>query len=353
MKKTLFMVAVAALALSSCSNEEPIKVNEGRAIDFRASVGTRSAGLTSTDLENIWVEAYAGNELYFNALQFTLDKETNTFKSNPEYHWPGDGSQLTFWAYAPNEFTGTLSIASDGISVSDFEVEDDMADHVDLVMTKAVGDNVTNENGLELSMPHALSMIEIQGKSTDTYYTFLVTGVRIGYSVAKGSLAYNGTTFTWTPATGTKKKFDDTYDTPITLNGTAQSLMGEKGNAILLPQQLIAWDRENDATNAAGNAYLSVKLEVQDGSGKTVFPYISEKDKETKCMWASIPINTNWRPGYKYTYVLDFSNGAGHVDPEDPQPGKPVLGGKINISVVPQPWVEDPDFNGGVNLPLN
>ena len=59
-------------------------------------------------------------------------------------------------------------------------------------------------------------------------------------------------------------------------------------------------------------------------------------------------IGTNWEPGKKYVYTLDFSNGAGKVDPEKEQPtdpdvdpfdpGENILGSSIKFTVEVTPW---------------
>ena len=58
-------------------------------------------------------------------------------------------------------------------------------------------------------------------------------------------------------------------------------------------------------------------------------------------------INTNWEAGKKYVYTLDFSEGAGKVDPEKPDPADPndpfnpgedILGSPIKFTVEVSEW---------------
>lgn len=79
----------------------------------------------------------------------------------------------------------------------------------------------------------------------------------------------------------------------MTLTATPASLMGTEGNAMLIPQQLVAWDPEGDSSNTKQGAYLSVKLQVNTQAGAQVYPFASNPD----CQWAAIPINTNWEAG--------------------------------------------------------
>ena len=56
--------------------------------------------------------------------------------------------------------------------------------------------------------------------------------------------------------------------------------------------------------------------------------------------WAAVPVGVNWERGKKYIYTLDFSNGVGVQDPEDPKPGTPIIGSGITFSVSVVNWDE-------------
>ncbi len=212
-----------------------------------------------------------------------------------------------------------------------------MADQVDFVTANATGKKSVNESaGVPLTFNHQLTQIEVRAKTSNDVYTFKISGVRIGEPVAKGSFDF--VTTDWTLGSD-KAIYTDTYADARTLTPEAVSVMGDGGNAILLPQQLVAWDPKGDATNTAQGAYLSVKLQITTKeTGVQVYPFPSNGD----CQWAAIPINTNWEAGKKYIYTLDLTNGAGNVDPHDPDPGTPVLGGPIKFTVDVVDWVDTP-----------
>lgn len=185
-----------------------------------------------------------------------------------------------------------------------------------------------------MTFDHQLVQIEVRAKTTNDVYTFNVSGVRIGQAVSKGS--YDFTTTNWSLGTD-KAIYTDTYTTAKKLGTEAVSVMGEGGNAMILPQQLTAWNPTTDGANAAKGAYLSIKLQITTtATGVQVYPFPSNGD----CQWAAIPIDTNWEAGKKYIYTLDLSHGAGYVDPNDPTPGTPVLGGPIKFTVDVEPWVD-------------
>lgn len=57
MKKQLFLVVVAALAMASCSKDESTGINNGNAIDFRAAMQTRASETTTANITNFFVTA--------------------------------------------------------------------------------------------------------------------------------------------------------------------------------------------------------------------------------------------------------------------------------------------------------
>lgn len=102
------------------------------------------------------------------------------------------------------------------------------------------------------------------------------------------------------------------------------------------------WTPDTDKTNTNKGAYLAVKVNITTTSGARVYPDASVGEYD----WVAVPVGTNWVAGQKYVYTLDFSNGAGKVDPEKPMPGptdpfKPgedVLGSAIKFTVTVTPW---------------
>lgn len=344
MKKTPLLIGLAALAtLASCSQDDPIDINQGHSIGFRAAMGapaSRATETTNSNLESFTVTALMGSTDFFDQQIFSKDGSTAYYVSSPEYFWPTDDSEIDFYAYSPAAPGGNVALDSKAQSITGFSPAAEMADQIDLVTAEATGKRSTNEaTGVELTFDHRLSQIEVRAKSSNEAYTFAISGVRIGQPVSTGDFDFPSAA--WTLGTD-KAIYTETYDdAPVTLTADAQSVMGEGGNAMLLPQQLTPWAPETDGPNAAQGAYLSVKLNIHTVAGAEIYPFPSEQG----CEWAAIPISTNWEPGKKYIYVLDFTHGAGNVDPNDPDPGKPVLGGPIKFTVTVTDWDAQPEID--------
>ncbi|MDE7411732.1 MAG: fimbrillin family protein [Paramuribaculum sp.] len=344
------MLGAMGLMLASCAEEEePARiVTEEGAISFRPAL-SRATETTNANLSVMYVTALEqGTESdYFSNLEFKKGTE-GFFSSTPAYFWPGDDSPLTFYAYSPSMSELGADVTIDGSKkvMENFSVPENIADQVDFITATATGKKSVNEDaGVELTFSHQLSQIEIQAKSSNPAYTVKVAGARIGRAEYIGTFDF--ATSTWT--------LDDWHDTavydvecdPVTLTENPVSVMGASGNAMLLPQTLTPWSPKNDPDNVAREAYLSVLVNITTTDGAQVYPFVTDTkldangNKRTYA-WATTPLTATWEAGKKYIYTLDFTNGAGYVDPDDPTPGEPILGEPIKFTINVLPWVNTP-----------
>ena len=344
MKKQIMFMAMAAMLIASCSSDDVVSTNTGRAIDFRTSVGTRGAETTTANIGKFWVTAIdeAGAN-YFSKQEFTKDGEF--FTSSPLYYWPA--GELNFVAYSPSEtdLGATVTINKDTKTLADFSPATEIADQKDFVTATASGTKAGNEtSGVALTFAHQLSQIEIKAKNANTGYVYKVVGVRIGKPVSKGTFTFG--TNTWALTTTEKANYAVDYTAaPRTLTAEAATMMSTANdNAMLLPQQLVAWTPETDKANTNNGAYIALKIQITTKDGARVYPAKAKGDYD----WAAVAINTNWEAGKKYVYTLDFSAGAGKVDPEKPEPtdptdpfkpGEDILGKPIKFTVTVTDWV--------------
>lgn len=350
MKQKLFLAAMAAIAMTSCSNDETLEINTGRAIDFRTAMATRATETTTGNLESFFVTAFNENKInapYFENLEFTKDGE-GFFTSEIKYYYPGDGSKLTFHAYAPSktDLGGTLAVNSEtkNLTLENFSPATDISKQVDFITANATGTKENEADGVSLTFFHRLSQIEIVGVDQNDGYKFKVKGIRIAQLASNGN--FNFETSEWTD---TKDKINYTYefDDEIELSDADTKLMNESGNAMLIPQELTAWDVTTDKTNDNNGAYISLLMQITTEDGALVYPFGDNEEKEYA--WAAIPVGTIWEAGKKYIYRLDFSTGAGYVDPEEnAHQGEPILNGEVKFTVKVEEW-EESKYNGDMS----
>ncbi len=123
--------------------------------------------MTTGRMSQIYVTALTErDENLFSDLLFSKESSTSFFISNPAYHWPGDGSNLTFYAYSPskNDLGGTLTINSTTQKLTDFSPATDITDQKDFVTIKTTGNKTNETTGVQLQFEHRLVQIEVKAK---------------------------------------------------------------------------------------------------------------------------------------------------------------------------------------------
>lgn len=346
------------MMLASCSNDEVVEQAQENAISFRSMMGANTRGVVAdvSNLNTLCVTAYQGTSLLFDNVIFQKDG-TGFFNSAKPYYWPETG-ELTFTVLSGN-WSGTRDFTSSTEQwMKNVTIDDDISKQEDMTyVSNVTGTKAANGKvGVPLEMKHALAQIQISAKNENSNYVYKVKGIRI-YSVQNGGI-FDFKNEKWSE-NGGLACYETTYDTPIGLTETVQSIMGESGNAMVLPFRMTAWD--GTATSGSFDvplslnpgqqgsvtgSYISVLVNIQMKLGATVYP-----DKVGGYAWAAIPVSFEWEKGKKYVYTLDFTNGAGKVDPMDPgtdwdaskDPAKaaPILGGLIRFGVTVSEWGTD------------
>lgn len=361
MNKAIYWCAAAALALASCSNDETVEIAKSDAINFQPTVGlnTRASELTTAGLEQL-------NKLYVTTFKMDgelLYKETEYTKGVDGWYagqyW-GQETSLFFYLTYPklSEWKAGAELTKDNKTITGFTVADAIKDQQDFVVGAL---NANKAAVVNAEMGHVLSQIELRAKSSNTNYKYKVKGIRFHNAQNTGDIEL--TLGTWSNTSGAKN-YEVTYDTPVELNATAQSIMGDGGNAMLLPQNVAKWngtDKSADTTTPVVGSYISVLVNITTSAGVAVYPAGSTADNETYG-WTAVPVDFNWTKGNKYIYTLDFTKGAGKVDPvnpgpdvdpgnKDPEKPDPILGDEIKFDVTVVDWNEVIVDNG--TTPMN
>lgn len=376
MNKAIYFVAAASLALASCSNDETLDTGNQKGISFRtvAGLNSRVAEVTQSNLKGMLVTAYesgtsSADAAYFTDVDYTREGQTNTFVSNPEYNWLR-GKTLNFIAFATSADTWTAAKAvtfdkatNTYKTVIKYTPDADISKHQDLMIGTASGTENNAANGLDLTLKHILSQIEVRAKNTNAAYAYSIKGVRI--VAVEGTGTYTSTKTTPWDLTGTSKvKYEVVYDDAKELTAEGMSVMKTEGdNAMLIPQYVMGWipgtmgvSTANDFDSYMGGTYISLLLNVKSAlSGKYIYPAGSTEAAQTYG-WAAVSTNnTTWSLGKKYIYTLDLSNGCGSVDPvdpgtgvtpdgtKDPVKGDVIFGKKIKFNVTVADWAAGND----------
>lgn len=208
MKRSLFLLGMAAAALSSCTNEDVVDVAQNRAIRFDTFVNNNTRAVTEVTTENLnsyyLFGKYGDSENSYDVLVFNNESYSATayWTANKHYAFGayanGNGNRIDNANFNAN--TGKLSFP--GYTPDD---EKDLVAATARVETDA---DVTNENAVTLQFVHMLSQVKFTFK-TDVAdsYTIKISDLKFSaVNTADGS--YTKTTETagtidWTENTST------------------------------------------------------------------------------------------------------------------------------------------------------
>jgi len=375
-KNNLLILAVAALGFAACSSDETTAVNEKLAesneISFRAIVGGNMRTANGTGVKTAW---NTGDDLHVTAIYKTakyfqdhfIKATDDGFYSSTKYYWPNDLStnNMTFTAFW-NATQKTYASAGDENSLAAaYTVPDAVADQKDLLIAKKTVDAKPTDGGVKLNFRHMLSQVVVQVANDEPNLKVVVSGVRVGYVAKTGTFTYSGgvtdtqvedatnsasatliprTNWTLTAATAATQLHEQTVSATLTGTTGATSLTSFS-SWILMPQQLTAATdyTERESSGAVipatapklNGAYLALKMTIMSSDDAATI--VSEQ-------WCYWPINTEWLPGYKYTYTINAGSGGYQPTDQNNTAGlDPVLGGTFiwfTPSCTIDTWVE-------------
>lgn len=362
--KTLFLATAALAALASCSNDETVDVNQGSGIRMKAFLNkatTRAAEMDPAGIAGAGgfkVHAYCATNAGFNFTDVFKNANggTGDWNSDNKHYWPGDDSEMEFFAYAPT----TTAAAADGKTIPGYTISATSAeDQTDLVVGYNKGKKSLNEDGgLEMNFRHALSQVVVKAKNSNTTNMKVeVIGVKVGFVKSKGTLTMPTATTTnnaallplasWSAqadelsyTAGSADRTTAVGGTVVELDGTVKDLQFNEGGFMLLPQTQTAWAPKQNTDGA----YLAVLCRISQNDGNGNFNLLYPKPVDVQAGefygYSAVPVDVTWEPGKKYTYTLDFfgNGGGGQVDPEKPGGGEDIVGGPIKFTVTVDTW---------------
>lgn len=354
MNKAIYICAAAAMMLGSCSNDETVEFAKENAISFRSVVGlnTRALNMTQDTLERkgMYVTTFTkdGARLY---PETHYELTEGVWVATPAQSW-GGYSELNFFLTYPklDEWQGGAELTETSKTVT-VTVNENIPEQKDYVAANVTASKTGG--AVSVSLKHVLSSVEIRAKNTNGAYTYRVKGIRLNGVNNQAVVDLSKQTVSW--GLVTPQSYELKYNTPVELDGTVKSIMGEAKNAILPPQApndgilIETWDGTS-AIVTPDKAYISVLINLTATAGANIYPAGSGSTDDTRTYgWVAVPVEFRWESGKKYVYTLDFSEGAGRVDPYDPgvdvNPGatdpdkaKPILGGLIRFGVTVTEW---------------
>ena len=369
MKKSLFIMALGAIALTSCSQDEVIEVQKD-AISFAAfnENASRADILKSADLVGkefkVWGVVAEGATptyiSYIDGINCTVTGTRTNIQSG--YYWPT--GTMDFYAVYPadvdNASLGTPSAyASNTAGITGVEVAD-ANNQTDILYALTTGQTKTLAD-VPLKFKHALSQVVFKVMIDDNvaqHIEVTLNSVTLKSLVKKGDFAFPKTAPTtgdgvgsWTLSNVEADKNMDYERAGINYVINNYTVAENKVSNETAPMLVIPQSKETKA------AYTSSSWETDNNGLFVVNTTVAAKydrdadgDYETSINLVNtptyIPVTFTWEPGKKYVYTLVYTAlGTGGKDENNNDQLLPI---EFSVDVVDFTEVTEADINLGV-----
>lgn len=296
MKKQLFLVACAALALASCSEKETVDMPKDAAINFgNTFVGNATrVGVDDSSIRSFYVFGGHANSYTndFNNVEVRSDDGTS-WTYTPARYWT-EANDYVFNAYAvyPTEKLETAAVADggNGVEFTDFVADGEkdliVAEKVERTVTDA---DIASQGEVQFTFNHILSMIKLTFESEfHDNVKLTVSDITLKQVPNKGSWSNSA----WTISDAESKQDYVMGDVADLTSASAKS----SSEIIVMPQHF----------DTGFTVEFKVKAEYADGTGVIV--------DGTKTLTATLP-DKDWSHGNRYNYVAKLN--IENIDPDN------------------------------------
>ena len=329
MKKSMFMMALAAMSLASCSNDSVVEVPQPDAIKFNVLTqrGSRASAIYSEEntMNDFYVYATynptTGNSVsYMVGDKVVKSGDSWIFANDVTRYWADEGT-LDFYAFKNADVASFTTWAAGSAPTIDFTVNDDVTKQNDLLYAVKLAQtkDANSSSGVILKFQHALSQIVVKAKNSNSGFEVKINGIKIGQVKGQGTytLPAANTDGTYTPVdwslAGDAKDYSYNLATAQAVTSELVTVGGTEQVFLLLPQKTTAWTPTDGGSY--NGSYIAVNCEIWNVAGTDKVPL--------HIGWAVMPVGFDWKQGKIYTYNLNFggySNGGYEDNPTDPTP---------------------------------
>lgn len=249
------------------------------------------------------VETYINEELvkYNSTYSYwiTYDDEDN----EKAYPWPGGDTKLTFFSYSPSSLKGRVSVSTDGVGISSWDVTTDNRDILvaDIAQDKTKNESLAGYTGVPTLFKHKLSRIVFEfgiadDASDDTKISLTSIVLKDVYS--SGSYSRGGyADDQWRPSSLLSEWM--LYKNNTGLNLSKGSLSDELPFN-MIPQSLLA--------SGTTHPELVIGYDISTDRG------VTWRSETASCFFDENLRQESWEKGKKYTYTIYIGVGQYPID---------------------------------------
>lgn len=373
MKSKYLVVALSAVALTACNNDEVLEVNQGRGISFQVATeaSTRATATTTNSIDEFMVWGFTKEEPAKTLMEdLSVSKTGSYWTYTGTIFWPA--APVNFYSISPEPVSdrvseGTVSISSDEQKITGFTVNTDQSLQVDLLyaVNKEEKKEEHETDPVSINFRHALSQIVFKAKNTNDNLKVIVKGVKIANIKKAGDFTYPTSSTTTqnisesgmidaaTQGTWDKVNTAETFSAGMNADGVTLDGMVEPaldltaatgsdasksytGALFMIPQDLTPWDPKTTGTLNTTGVYFLLNCQIQSGTDKDIIVWPTASADTDKDGFADVAIPASkltWEQGKKYIYTFIFGEGGGYVPGPDPNPEPTLIGIDFKVTV--------------------
>ena len=238
-----------------------------------------------------------------------IDEEEVSYNGTEKYwstttaHYWDANYKYTFFSYSPSSLKGKVSVSTDGVAISNWDVEADATEILvaDIAKDKTKNESFSGYSGVPTNFRQKLSKLSFNmGISRDAEAGTKVTliGIKVSNICTQGNYSKGGyTDDAWTVVEDSRKT-GTTGTSVFTVFSGSQALSTETyfkpASKLIIPQSLLQ--------SGSNHPTLIVEYQIQVGEGAA----------ETKTAECHFDINLrqeSWVMGMEYTYTIHIGVG--------------------------------------------
>ena len=312
----LFQACLIASLLVGCTKVVPDDSFEQKSrIGFNTAMTKAAVGYPTTSKfistaytiasDKTWDNASdrAGAAVLINEEEVSYNNTEKYWSTTETAHYWDANRKYTFFSYSPSSLKGKVSVSTDGVAISNWDVEADATEILvaDIAKDKTKNESFSGYSGVPTNFRQKLSKLSFKMRiseyaASDTKVT--LREIKVSHICTRGNYSKGGyADDVWTVVEGSRKTGTSGTSVFTVFSGN-QALSNESDSnpdsKLIIPQSLLQ--------SGDYHPKLIVKYDIQVGNG----------DVETKTAECYFDINLrqeSWVMGMEYTYTIHIGVG--------------------------------------------
>ena len=312
----LFQACLIASLLVGCTKVVPDDSFEQKSrIGFNTAMTKAAVGYPTTSKfiskayyiasSGSWDNASdrAGAAVLINEEEVSYNNTEKYWSTTETAHYWDANRKYTFFSYSPSSLKGKVSVSTDGVAISNWDVETDATEILvaDIAKDKTKNESFSGYSGVPTNFRQKLSKLSFKMRiseyaASDTKVT--LREIKVSHICTRGNYSKGGyADDVWTVVEGSRKTGTSGTSVFTVFSGN-QALSNESDSnpdsKLIIPQSLLQ--------SGDYHPKLIVKYDIQVGNG----------DVETKTAECYFDINLrqeSWVMGMEYTYTIHIGVG--------------------------------------------